>query len=79
VPDGFEDRARGVVLAFRVTDAHAEEARLREGGATIVTPMRDEPWGQRHFIAADPDGVLIDVVQTIPPPPEWMDAHGLAQ
>jgi uncharacterized glyoxalase superfamily protein PhnB len=76
-PGGVPGWRHGLVLAFRVADAAAEEARLRGAGVDIVAPVRDEPWGQRHFFAADPGGVLIDVVETIEPSPEWMAEHGL--
>jgi len=78
IPAGFDQSAVGVVLGFVVTDAAAEQARLREAGVPVVMPLRDEPWGQRHFYATDPAGVLIDVVQMISPDPEWMADHGLA-
>lgn len=29
--------------------------------------MKDEDFGQRHFITSDPNGILIDVIQIIPP------------
>ncbi|MEM9268600.1 MAG: glyoxalase, partial [Pseudomonadota bacterium] len=32
----------------------------------------DEPFGQRHFITQDPNGVLIDVIKPIPPSPEFL-------
>jgi hypothetical protein len=41
----------------------------------IVVEMVDEPYGQRHFFCADPGGVLIDVIQTIPPDPAWLKAN----
>ena len=47
-------------------------------GAEIVYPLRDEVWGQRHFMAKDPNGLLVDVVQLIPPAPEFLREHGLA-
>jgi hypothetical protein len=28
---------------------------------------RDETFGHRHFITADPNGVLIDIIKPIPP------------
>ena len=31
----------------------------------------DEPFGQRHFITADPNGVMIDVIKPIPPSAEF--------
>ncbi|TIL77909.1 MAG: glyoxalase, partial [Mesorhizobium sp.] len=33
--------------------------------------LRDEPFGQRHFITSDPNGVLIDVIKPIPLSPEF--------
>jgi len=32
---------------------------------------------QRHLVATDPGGVLIDVVQMIEPSAEWLPEHGL--
>jgi hypothetical protein len=29
--------------------------------------LRSEAWGQRHFITSDPNGLLIDVIELIPP------------
>lgn len=35
------------------------------GGATIVKPLRDAPWGLRTFVVADPDGNRIDIGQPL--------------
>ena len=42
------------------------ESRLAQvlGGADLS--LRDEDWGQRHFITRDPDGLAVDVVHVIP-------------
>lgn len=29
----------------------------------MMIPLRDEPWGERHFAFRDPNGVSIDVVK----------------
>jgi hypothetical protein len=47
-------------------------------GFKIVQSLRDEDYGQRHFFAVDPNGVLLDVIERIPPTPEWLAANGLA-
>ena len=36
-----------------------------------VRTIQDEDFGQRHFITADPNGVLIDVIKPIPPSAEY--------
>jgi hypothetical protein len=53
------------------------DARLRAAGVRVVLPLRDEPFGQRHVIVADPNDVLVDIVQPIPPDPDWLAQQGL--
>ena len=36
-------------------------------GIPILLSLRDEDFGQRHFITSDPNGVLIDIIKPIPP------------
>lgn len=57
----------GVILNFEVEDAAAEYSRLVDAGLPVLKPLIDEDFGQRHFITADPNGVLIDIITPIPP------------
>lgn len=59
--------AAGMLINFEVDDARQVHDRLRKEGLEVVQALRDESFGQRHFILADPNGVLIDVVEEIPP------------
>jgi len=63
--------ASGVLLNFEVQDADAVYARAVAAGLPILVPLRDEAFGQRHFITADPNGVMIDVIKPIPPSAEF--------
>ncbi|WP_062216565.1 VOC family protein [Streptomyces sp. NBRC 109706] len=68
LPAAYRAPARGLLLNLEVTDVDAEWRRLVvDGGLTPELPLRDEEFGQRHFIVADPGGVLIDVITPIPP------------
>lgn len=78
IPAGFRRPAAGTLLNFEVEDVDAEYARLRDAGVPIVQDLRSEAFGQRHFIARDPDGVLIDVITPIPPAPEFASAYTAA-
>jgi hypothetical protein len=40
-------------------------------GLPILLSLRDEDFGQRHFITGDPNGVLIDIIKPIPPSAEY--------
>ena len=51
--------AQGLCYAFQVEDADAEHARLQREGVTILAPPEDKPWGERGFLAADPNGLAL--------------------
>lgn len=68
-PDVRDHRADGVILAFVVPDAQAEEARLQAAGIPITMPLRDEAWGERLFQVQDPNGILVELVEWLPTPP----------
>lgn len=72
IPAGFSAPSRGVLLNLEVDDVRAEHGRLVGLGRPIHLALRDEAWGQRHFITSDPDGNLIDVIQIIEPTPEFL-------
>src|SRR5687768_9256619 len=56
---------KGIVLSLEVENATSEWQRLKDKKLDIITELRDEEWGQRHFILADPAGVYVDVVQQL--------------
>ena len=43
----------------------------KKAGLPILLSLRDEAFGQRHFITKDPNGVLIDIIKPIPPTGEF--------
>ncbi|MFJ4871430.1 VOC family protein [Streptomyces sp. NPDC088757] len=73
VPEGHRNALQGgVLLNFEVDDVDSEHQRLvTETGLPEVLPLRTEEFGQRHFVIAAPDGVLIDVITVVPPSEEY--------
>ncbi|MFF3842439.1 VOC family protein [Streptomyces sp. NPDC001930] len=73
LPEGYRTPTRGgLLLNFEVDDVDAEHRRLiGEAGLPELLPLRTEDFGQRHFILGAPDGVLVDVITTIPPTMEY--------
>lgn len=68
VPEAFRKTTQGVILNFEVDDVDAEYDRLiLQAKLPLHLDIRDEDFGQRHFITSDPNGVLIDVITVIPP------------
>ena len=72
VPASHRGRpAGGLLVNLEVDDVDAEYARLRDS-VDIALPLRSEPFGQRHFVVAGPDGVIVDVITPIPPEAEYV-------
>lgn len=71
IPAAGRGRTSGLLINFEVKDPDAVFARAVAAGLPILLPLRDEPFGQRHFITVDPNGVLIDVIRPIPPSAEF--------
>ncbi|GAA3229467.1 VOC family protein [Pseudonocardia petroleophila] len=75
VPAAYRRPVQGLLLNVEVPDVDAEWERLVvRGGLVPEQELRSEDFGQRHFIVADPSGVLIDVITPIPPSPEFAAA-----
>lgn len=71
IPDGFRKPAQGVLINFEVEDVDGFYEKAQQAGLNIRLAIRDEAFGQRHFIVADPGGVLVDVIKPIPPSAEF--------
>jgi len=67
IPLAGRGKVSGLLLNFEVEDVDVVYAEMRASGLPILLDIRDEDFGQRHFITADPNGVLIDIIKPIPP------------
>ncbi len=76
VPAAFRRRPSGVLVGIEVDDVDAVCAKIVAAGRELVMELRDEPWGQRHFMVADPTGTLVDVITPTPPDSSYADAYG---
>lgn len=71
IPAPVRGAVTTLLLNVEVDDATTAYDRLRAAGLDVLLPLRDEPWGQRHFIGRAPGGVHLDVIQVIPAAPEF--------
>ncbi|WP_223167913.1 VOC family protein [Nonomuraea sp. SYSU D8015] len=57
----------GVIVSFTVTGIVAEHERLRREDAPITTPLREAPWGEWQLRLTDPNGIVVQLVEWVPP------------
>jgi catechol 2,3-dioxygenase-like lactoylglutathione lyase family enzyme len=70
IPAAYRQPPQGCLVTVEVENVDDLHRRAQARGEEMALELRDEPWGQRHFMVRDPDGLLVDVVQVIPPSPE---------
>jgi catechol 2,3-dioxygenase-like lactoylglutathione lyase family enzyme len=75
VPSSARRPVQGLLLNFEVEDVDGAFEAVRKLDVPVVLTLRDEPWGQRHFIVQDPNGILIDVIKPIRPTAEFADYY----
>ncbi len=73
VPPGYRLDPQGVVITIEMVRVDPVYERAVAAGLSIVLPLRDERWGQRHFMTRDPNGLLVDLVQLIEPTGEFAE------
>jgi catechol 2,3-dioxygenase-like lactoylglutathione lyase family enzyme len=71
LPSESRQPTSGLLLNIEVADVDQEYDRLKKEGLPMLLDLKSEEWGQRHFITKDPNGLLIDVIQNIPPSEEF--------
>ena len=68
IPEEFRKRSQGIILNLEVENAATMYDRLiTKKRLPVHLDIRDEPWGQRHFITSDPDDNLLDIIEPIQP------------
>ncbi|TDC47430.1 glyoxalase/bleomycin resistance/extradiol dioxygenase family protein [Micromonospora sp. KC207] len=76
IPNGYRKPVDGLLLNVEVPDVDAQWRRLVvEGGLRVELDLRSEDFGQRHFVVADPNGVLVDVITPIEPTGEYVERY----
>ena len=75
LPEAYRKPAQGVLINVEVENVDKLYEVLKEAGLPIDLELKSEGWGQRHFITHDPHGILIDVIQNIPPQGEFADQY----
>jgi uncharacterized glyoxalase superfamily protein PhnB len=55
----------GVILTIHVDDVDEAYERAKRLGAEIAAEIRNEDYGQRHFLVVDPNGLVLNVMSAI--------------
>ena len=75
LPEAYRQPARGILVNVEVDNVDEVYRQLKENGLPMVLEIKSEQWGQRHFITRDPNDILIDVIENIPPEGEFAEQY----
>ena len=72
IPEPCRATVKGMILNIEVENATQIYKDISEqSNKIIIMPLQDETYGQRHFMLQDPNEVMIDIIQEIPPSEEF--------
>jgi uncharacterized glyoxalase superfamily protein PhnB len=63
--------AEGLVYNILVDDVDAEHEKIRSKGLDIISPLTDNPWGDKSFAIKDPNGILLYIYSLTKPAKEF--------
>ena len=67
IPKGFDKSVQGLLVDIEVDDVDTIYQKLIvENKLPVELDIRNEVFGQRHFIIKDPNNILIDIIEVIP-------------
>jgi uncharacterized glyoxalase superfamily protein PhnB len=74
IPKDFRGHTsnQSLFLNFETEDVDTIYKKFQADAQKIHLKIKDEPFGQRHFISEDPNGIPIDVIKNIPPSEEFL-------
>ena len=76
-PDIFHNayNGNGVIFSLEVEDVDSAYSEAMEKSLDINFELRSEEWGQRHFCVKDPNGINLDIVQSIEATEEYQQSY----
>jgi predicted enzyme related to lactoylglutathione lyase len=65
LPQPLQLPAQGIIFTIQVDDVASVYQEVKKRGHPIVQALRDEEFGQRHFLMRDPNGLIVNVSMPI--------------
>ena len=65
LPTPLQRPAQGIIFTIQVDDVDSVYKEVKTRGHYIVQALRDEEFGQRHFLMKDPNGLIVNVSMPI--------------
>ena len=76
IPEQYRKQCGGVILNIETEDVNAVYSIVRSRNASsILSEIRDEDYGQRHFMVETPCRTLVDIIQIIPPANDYLENY----
>lgn len=76
IPEKYRKKCEGVILNIEVENVDKVFSYIMsQKEISILSELKDEDFGQRHFIIESSDGILIDIIQIIPPTEEFLEQY----
>lgn len=72
----YRKECQGLILNIEVDDVNAVYSEvISRKKSSLLLDIKNEEFGQRHFIIETPSKILVDIIQIIPPSNEYLENY----
>ena len=76
IPADFRKECQGIIVNIEVDNVDELYSTIMEhDNVSLLLDIKSEDFGQRHFIIQSPSGIMVDVIQVIPPSEEFAENY----
>ncbi|MCC0635289.1 MULTISPECIES: hypothetical protein [unclassified Clostridioides] len=73
IPKLYRKQCKGFILNIEVNDVNTVYSEvISRKKSSLLLDIKNEEFGQRHFIIETPSKILVDIIQIIPPSNEYL-------
>lgn len=76
IPDVYRKECQGIIINIEVDNVdNLYSSIVKNENMTLLSEIRSEDFGQRHFIVESPSKIMVDIIQVIPPSEEFLNNY----
>lgn len=76
IPKDFRKHSQGIILNIEVDNVDEIYSKIMgKENISVLLKIKDEDFGQRHFIIESPGKYLVDIIQVIPPSKNYAENY----
>ena len=75
IPEKYSKECQGIIINIEVDNVDEIYSQIIQKDIHLLSDIKDEDYGQRHFMIESPSHIMIDIIQEIAPSEEFIQNY----